>query len=330
MTWLTWRQHRIEILIMGVILLALTVILLVTGIQTSLDVHRLNICLKNPQANCFVAERTVSNDMGQIIENTALKILLFALPLLTGMFTGTYAIARELEQGTYRMIWTQGIPWNRWLLRKLGLLICLVLCAFGILFGLLAWWASSSNALQLSGSFGFAERFDAWGEVIVAYAIFAFMLGIFAGTVIRKTVPAMAITLVIFIAIRVLIVNFLRPYYLPPIVLTAPPLVSNNAASSDITHYSWVIEYTIINRQGQPQSIDALAACEQLLGNATDAERARYNQCVTERGLQQRFVYQPGDRFWLFQGIESGIYLLLTALLFALTFWWTKHRILRA
>jgi len=68
-----------------------------------------------------------------------------------------------------------------------------------------------------------------------------------------------------------------------------------------------------------------------LLGaKATDAEMARFNQCVTEHGFQNNYIYQPGDRFWLFQAIESGIYLLLAALLLTFTFWWTKYRILRA
>lgn len=284
-----------------------------------------------PLTDCSAIQGSLSNDIHQIAENPFFTISLLALPLLTGMFIGAYALARELEQGTYRMIWTQGLPWNRWLWRKIGLLICPVLGAFGILSGLLSWWISSSNALQWGGSFSFENRFDVWGGVIVAYALFAFMLGIFAGTALRKTVPAMAVTLVIFIAVRILVVNFLRPYYLPPVVLTTSLLLSTTPApaASLVTANSWILSNTTIDRQGRPVPPDELFNCQELFGpKASNIEE--YNQCISKHGLQNRYVYQPEDRFWLFQAIESGIYLLLAALLFALTFWWIKHRIIRA
>jgi hypothetical protein len=331
MIWLTWRQHRIEVLIMGMLLLMLAVILLVTGMHSSVDAHALSTCIKNRQADCSAAQIALSNDLNQIAENPFFTLTLLALPLLTGMFIGAYAIARELEQGTYRMIWTQGLPWNRWLWRKIGLLICQVLGAFGILFGLLSWWTSSSNALQWGGSFSFANRFDVWGGVIIAYALFALMLGIFAGTALRRTVPAMAVTLVVFIAVRILVVNFLRPYYLPPITLNASLLFSSTPTPSTslVPVNSWILSSTIVDRQGQPVPPDELLNCQSLLG-AKANNTAEYNQCIDKHGLQNRYVYQPEDRFWLFQAIESGIYLLLAALLFALTFWWIKHRIIRA
>jgi hypothetical protein len=53
-----------------------------------------------------------------------------------------------------------------------------------------------------------------------------------------------------------------------------------------------------------------------------------YLQCTKAHGLQEKYLYQPGDRFLLFQEIESGLYVLMSALLFALTFWWTKYRII--
>ncbi len=335
MTWLTWRQHRIEILIMGILLLMFAIILLGTGLHSSIDEHALSTCIKNRQADCSAAQRSLSIDIDQIAENPFFTISLLVLPLLTGMFIGAYAIARELEQGTYRMIWTQGLPWNRWLWRKIGLLICPILCAFGILFALLSWWVSASNALQWGGSFRFENRFDIWGGVIVAYALFALMLGIFAGTALRRTVPAMAVTLVVFIAVRILVTNLLRPSYLPPIVLTTSLLYSTNPATVVSPQQppmdSWILSNTPIDRQGRPVPIEEFLNCQQLLGlDATDPEVARYNQCINKHGLQNRYVYQPGDRFWLFQAIESALFLLLAALLFALTFWWTKHRIIRA
>ena len=333
MTWLTWRQHRIEMLVMGIILLLFAAILLVNGMHIAADAQKAYNCTSSQPGVCDGAQQALSNDISQILQNLLFLLLSLALPLLAGMFIGAYAIAREFEQGTYRMIWTQGVPWYRWFLSKVGLLSCITLCAFGIWFGLLSWWALPNlRALQDDGLFAFANRFDIWGSVTIAYALFALMLGICAGAVTRRTVPAMAITLVIFIAVRILIVNFARPYYLPPKVLTTSLIMTNTppASSQLLPANSWMISDTTIDRQGQPVPIDAVMACQQLLGpKATDAETAQYNQCIAAHGLQQRYVYQPGDRYWLFQAIESGIYLLLAALLLAFTFWWIKHRIIR-
>lgn len=334
MIWLTWRQHRIEILIMGLVLLCIAPFLLINGIHIAADAQKAYSCTGTPTA-CNGAMHALSNDAQQFAENSSFFILALALPLLAGIFVGGHAIAREFEQGTYRMIWTQGTPWARWILNRIGLLCCIILCAFGLWFGLLACWAGPNlRALQDNGNFTFANIFDIWGIVPIAYALFALMLGICAGTITRKTVPAMAITLVVFVAVRILIVNFARPYYLPPVVLTTSLVITNTPPDSSqlVPPYSWVIKYTVIDRQGQTVSQDALDICNELLGSkgGTDAEQAQYNRCIIEHGFQNRSVYQPAERYWLFQAIESGIYLLLSALLLALTLWWTKHRIIRA
>ena len=44
-------------------------------------------------------------------------------------------------------------------------------------------------------------------------------------------------------------------------------------------------------------------------------------------GWSQYTIYQPTDRFWLFQGIESAISLGLAAALLALTIWWVRRRL---
>ena len=60
----------------------------------------------------------------------------------------------------------------------------------------------------------------------VGYAIFAMALGICAGTLLRRTLPAMAVTLAGFAGVRVLIALWLRLHYMTPVTvyykLTAP------------------------------------------------------------------------------------------------------------
>lgn len=331
MIWLTWRQHRIEILVIGLILLVFAAVLLATGVNIASESQNFGVttCV-NQQIACLQAKGAVANNINNILESSAFYgiciILPLVLPLLAGMFIGAPAIAREFEQGTYRLIWTQGISWNRWLLAKISLLTCMVLCAFGILWALFSWWSFFiPNVTMWIRNIDFSNHFDGWGVVSIAYALFALLLGIFTGTVMRKTLPAMAITLVIFVLVRILIVNFWRPYYLPPVAVT-----TTANTSTQIPDGSWILSEDLVNREGQPVSVDALQICNVLLSShPTSTETAQYERCIINHGFQNKTVYQPTDRFWLLQGIESSIYVLLAAMLFALTFCWTKYRILR-
>jgi hypothetical protein len=42
--------------------------------------------------------------------------------------------------------------------------------------------------------------------------------------------------------------------------------------------------------------------------------------------LPRYLTYQPASRFWAFQGIETGIYVVLAAVLFGVTFWVLKQQ----
>ena len=53
------------------------------------------------------------------------------------------------------------------------------------------------------------------GIVPAGYAAFAFVLGVAAGILLRRTVPAMAATLVVFAAVQVAVPFAVRPYVRP-------------------------------------------------------------------------------------------------------------------
>jgi hypothetical protein len=51
-------------------------------------------------------------------------------------------------------------------------------------------------------------------------------------------------------------------------------------------------------------------------------------QCMQADGFRGYYLaYQPADRFWTFQWIETGIYLALSALAVGATFWLVRRRI---
>jgi hypothetical protein len=49
------------------------------------------------------------------------------------------------------------------------------------------------------------------------------------------------------------------------------------------------------------------------------ARQARIIPCMAARGFHSQVIYQPATRFWAFQGIEAGIFVVLAAALIALT-----------
>lgn len=46
-----------------------------------------------------------------------------------------------------------------------------------------------------------------------------------------------------------------------------------------------------------------------------------------DHGISLVQYYQPGDRFWAFQTIESGILLALAAVLFGFAIYWVTRRV---
>ena len=63
------------------------------------------------------AEPTFSNQYNSWL---SLGILFLILPVLVGLFWGAPLVAREVEHGTHRLVWTQGVSRRRWALVKFG------------------------------------------------------------------------------------------------------------------------------------------------------------------------------------------------------------------
>lgn len=311
MIWLTWRQHRIEALAIGILLLLFAAVLLITGEIIALEMQK-----PGPHADVV----SYAYDFLQNSYFDAFCVMLpITLPVLAGMFIGAPIMAREFEQGTYCLIWTQSLSWRRWFYKKITLLCCMISGGFGLLFVFFFCWDAAVAGSSGRNFVDFSSQFDGWGFVSIAYALFALFLGIFTGTVLRKTVPAMAVTLLIFIGVRASIESTWRPNFLPPVIATTAV-----DAPLSIPNGSLVIRVATLNKQGQ----DAMQVCADALpSNPDSASMAQFYSCMKANDFKNQAIYQPVDRFWLFQGIESAIYLALSGLLALLTFGWIKFRV---
>jgi hypothetical protein len=324
MTWLTWRQYRIQFAVGTALLAALCLLLVLTGLQFFAQYHAIvTQCAARGGggqngANCSVG--------GGLFEGgpTAgfVSLIVLAAPVLAGLFLGAPMVAAEFEAGTTQFAWMQGITRARWLAVKAGWLLLAAAAWGGILAALTTWWASPTNAEH--GSQFYPGRFDVLDLVPVAYAVFAMALGICAGALIRRTVPAMAVTLGGFIAARVAVVLWLRPHYLSPITVTrgltdafTPAgsywLISQgarDAAGQAIVGVNGEAQFNGVPIGSLPRACAGLATPQ---GTITSSCRAALS------GFRSFVTYQPASRFWTFQGIETGIFVALAVIALAVT-----------
>ena len=145
------------------------------------------------------------------------RYVLVALPALLGVFVAAPLLAREVEHGTHMFIWTQSITRTRWFTIKVALLGSITVVAASALAATATWWHMPLDVAYSDGAWTF---FDVIGPVPIAYAFFALALGLAAGAVTLRTVPAMALTLLVFVAARVAVP--VAAWFLPPLTKQLP------------------------------------------------------------------------------------------------------------
>jgi hypothetical protein len=318
MIWLTWRQHRRQALFTLVGLAVLAAFVVPTGLSMRHAFTRLDLadCLTGaPGRGCAANLDKFSNAYGSLV---FVSVLLLVVPLMVGLFWGAPVIAREVEQGTHRMIWTQGISRRHWALVKFGLLGGAV-AVFAIVDGLgTSWWYEPLSRVDIRQSRFTEVFFDMQGVAPVGYTLFAVALGIFAGSLLPKVLPAMALTLAGFVGARVAVALLARPHYMSPVAGDQPIQIPDGA--SDLAG-SWVLSKEVHQADGTFVTS----------GTIRCPAGGDSGSCAADAGLGLRpgaynhRVFQPGDRFWTFQWIETGVFVALAALLI----WFAIRRIRR-
>ena len=315
MTWVTWRQYRYQSALAVALLAALAVLLLLSGLHAASVWHSaLAACAKaNSCGN--VGNLSLSSSAF-----TTLVVATSAVPLLPGLFWGAPMVASELETGTNQFAWTQSITKRHWLAVKSGWLLLGTAVLAGAVSAIVTWWSGPYNAL-LGDGFA-ANRFDVTDIVPVGYAIFAMALGICAGLLLRRTIPAMAVTRAGFAAVRVLTSQWLRLHYMTPVTVYYK-LTGN---WSPVGAYLGVSQGIVAPNGQAPPAASSGANFNGLAVPAECAQSNNIQSCLAAHGYRGYLSYQPANRFWAFQGIETGFYVILAVALLAVTFWVLKRR----
>jgi hypothetical protein len=209
MIWVTWRQHRAAFLGVVVVLAAAAVFQAAYGLKIHHDYAALTAC-RGSAGNCQVLNSLFNSTDWHVAD--AVNIVMQLVPVLLGMFAGAPVLARDLEAGTFRFAWTQGIGRERWTIAKLaffGVPVAVVAAALGALHA----WFMAPILPQESMTVMSAGVFDSRGIAFPAWTLAAFMLGAFAGMLLRRIVPAMAVTMGAYLVLAVVTWVYLRPNY---------------------------------------------------------------------------------------------------------------------
>ena len=334
MIWLTWRQHRLQALAGAIGLGLLAVLLFVThaGIANTFTSTGLARCLASPGRDCGALAEAFDQRYHGLQFVAALFLV---IPILAGLFWGAPLVARELEQGTYRLVWTQSVTRRRWFSTKLALIAGGSLIGAAAYAELVTWW--SQIFVRTHADRFNPGNFDIRGIVPIAYILFALALGVLIGTLVRRTVPAMGATLAGFIGVRVLINIFLRPHYLPAKIASVPVVLKGRGflvGGPELTN-GWILKQVTFDRfghfayNGGGITFTPLLTshCPSFPAPPNMPSPAQLTQCVSKLGLHTITTYQPAGRFWAFQGIESAIYVALAAALFLVAGWFVRRRL---
>ena len=325
MTWLTWRQYRLQAAIAGALLAALAVLLVVTGIPMLSQWH-------SALASCTASGACGNLSSTLFLGSHAvgfLVIMTLGVPPVLGILVGAPLVAYEVETSARVFAWTQGVTRRRWLAVKAGWVLLAAAVTGGVVSALVTWWSGPNNAL-LGDAFS-SSRFDLMGIVPVGYAVFAVALGIATGALIRRVVPAIGVTLVGFVAVRATFDLWLRPHYLAA-VTHVYAMTSNWAAPGA----AWQLAAGVVTPGGTrltmqngtdiapnvssswvPQSCPTVGA---------RGDASAVLSCMQSAGFRQFVAYQPADRYWPFQFIETGIFVALAAALIGVTFVVVRRR----
>jgi hypothetical protein len=346
MIWLTWRQFRAQTIVTSALLAVLAVVLAITGLHLAALYDNSGLGACTAHGDCV---RLATTFLGQAKADTVITavydvgvVVLYAAPALIGVFWGAPLLTREIEAGTFRLAWSQSVTRTRWLAVKLGLIAAAAIATAGLLSLIISWWAAPvDRAAPLASAFGRYSAqlriapllFGARGIVPLGYAAFAFALGVTAGLLIRRTVPAMAVTLAAFAAAEVAMAQWVRPHLITP-VRAIVPLNVGTLQGLLISNNSKMIVQGAVNKPGawilSNQTIDP--AGHVFTGPPTTAcvsQTNSFQACqasVSRLHLRQLVTYQPASRFWALQGYETAIFLTAALALAGLCFWWVSRR----
>jgi hypothetical protein len=324
LTWVAWRQQRAALAGAAALLGAIGAYLAYMGweihrayyaytacVPASMGVQPLGGVVTGGRRACIPSVRALfsfyGSGQGSVLESglnaQTVPFLLLAVPVLLGAFVGGPVLARELESGTFRFAWTQGAGRVRQAAARLvPLAVVLTAAAYG-LSALFSWYIGPFVQTGVTGKYPM-QLFGNMGTDFAAWTLLSFALTAFAGVLLRRTVTAMAASIVVLTVLDVVTIMALRQHYAAPVVVGG----AGPAGNSDLVLGNW-----FTTTSGVPVSQDTvLNAFARLPFGVTPS-----TAMLASHHWLQWWSYQPASRWWQFQLTEGGWLLAASLLLIA-------------
>jgi ABC-type transport system involved in multi-copper enzyme maturation permease subunit len=326
MIWVSWRRQRAQLLtLLGLLVVGASVItLLRSNMLDAIAAAQLTSCVTLPADQCTAPAAVIKNFYASWSDTmqTGQMLIIFS-PALIGVFIGAPLFARELEQGTHVLAFTQSVSRTRWMSSKLVIALVPALVVLAVLQALVTWWLSAAGSLgPLDGSPFSTGNFSMSHVSPVGYALFAFALGTFIGVVSRRTLVAMTAGLGAFIAVRFALEG-LAYRLLPTQHQEVAPDQEFTAQMDD----GLVMKRGYLDAAGQQVPADKARAltdaCKTVpQGQGTADTQQQFLECLPKSGLAKRFAdYVPESMAWQAHLVDAAIFGALAVLLLAGTTW---------
>jgi hypothetical protein len=308
LAWLTWRQHRWTLLSSFVLAAALTGWMAYLASDMTSFHHQCHDTLCPVGSPQFETLNTRFTGPIDVANNLLLGVEY--LPVLIGMFLGVPLLAKEYEQRTLLLAWSQDVSPVRWLWTKLALIGPFVAALTAGLF------AVSIHLAHVLHDVGGRSMFDRQlfldsRMLPLAIGVSWFAVGVALGAAVRRVLPAAMAVITGFVALM-LAVQWRFPTLMTP--------VSGFFPFGDSENRPGAANALIVNGgvQVSPGHVENLFdasrhavtwaqrqhACPNLLSPPVN-----FDSCFVRNHFQRYVVYQPASRIPKFHLILASGYI---------------------
>lgn len=324
LNWPVWRRFRMTLAATAAVLVVLSLYLVINGEHMRSAYSKYVNCHPASSATCQFAWQNFRDHYGQ--GSFATVVLLF-LPGIIGAFAGAPVLARELESGTFRFAWTQGVGRMRWAIAVVAAGAVGSALLVGTFGALVAW---HNQPLVAGGIFQRLRpaSFSSTGVAAAGWALLGYSLGVLGGVLWRRVIPTLATAFAVWFGLALLTANELRPHYLTPLKTTGLQISGNWVQVAQ-----WWTKGGVRVSSAQLNSVLASQGFQSIDGSGevtarpsrapTSIDPVHY---LMQHGYLQVTTYQPDSRYWAFQWIELGWLVALSLLLIGTALWLLRRK----
>ncbi|MDR6974537.1 hypothetical protein J2X68_001215 [Streptomyces sp. 3330] len=301
------RLHRTALLGWATVVLALSGWLAwLTEIAVDEEVAAREACERAGQDLCDMTVGWVgySESLGWI------GLLISYSFLAVAAFAGSALIGRELENGTARLAWAQGITPARWLTAKLAVPALALTAGATVLVLVYRWAWGAHRTLTYTGWAG-DDAYLSRGPAEVAYILCALALGVLTALVLRRALPALAVSVAASGLLAFAVARF-RDSFRPAVTRTS------TAAPVDFPDNVWELDSGALIHGRRSPTVDHWTC---------DGTAAETRRCLDDLGVTGYYAtYHPESHYWPIQFVETGVVLAVAALVTAAAFLLLRRR----